>query len=106
MNRLYSKFRGVFGGAALSLIAIAMLGAGCAKEAVPPPAGDEQPTVFMFELNVATPSDLPQCKKGMGGTTAFVRMPASLWSCNAETWTEVHCAKMTAGAVAYSSTTQ
>src|SRR4029079_12442956 len=108
MNRLYSRFRGVFGfGVAVSLTALALLGAGCAKEAIPAAAAaEEDPAVFTFELTVSTPKDLPLCRKSMSGTTAFVKDPPSLWSCSYEEWTEIHCSKMKAGAVAYSSTTK
>ena len=107
MNRLYSRLWGVFGfGVVLSLLALAVLGIGCAKEAVPSPAPEEQPAVFMFALTVATPKDLPDCTKGKGGTTAFVQNPGSLWQCNAERWTQIPCANLIAGAVAYSSTTK
>src|SRR3954447_25239377 len=103
MNRLYLRFLGVFG---IGFVAMMVMGAGCAKEALPTAAAEEQPAVFTFELTVGTSKDLPECKKGMSGTTAFVRDPASLWQCNAERWTQIPCLKLAAGAVAYSSTTK
>ena len=104
-----SRLRGSFAGGAISLLAIASFGYGCAPEAAPSSASasDPQPEVLTFDLTVANKSSLPSCTHGSAGTTAFVQSPAGLWKCFQLAWTEIPCSKMsTAGAVAYSSATK
>lgn len=87
----------------LSLLAIAVVGAGCVKEATPAAAAQQEPEVYSFDLTVSGHGNLPRCTGANSGTTAFVQKPAGLWSCQRGDWIPIPCLKVAAGAVAYSS---
>ncbi len=90
------------------LYILAILAVGCKSSDSSPPPTNAAPESEIYSVTVtaATSSALPKCTSALAGTTAYVRSPPGLWSCQGSSWISIPCTKVLAGAVAYASATQ
>ena len=70
--------------------------------------GDAPGKTESYSISLVAPTlkSLPKCAPPLLGTTAYVRAPASLYSCQAGIWIPILCNDLLGGAVAYASDTQ
>src|SRR4051794_16684649 len=59
------------------------------------------PELYSVAVTVSSVSRLPSCTVALGGTTAQVLSPLTLWTCFGGSWAQVPCTRIQGGAVAY-----
>jgi alpha-tubulin suppressor-like RCC1 family protein len=97
------RFGGSFRWLACVAAAVSVTGCGVEKPTGGASSGPPPMDVGSIGLTVKVPGALPKCTSLLGGTTAFVQSPTSLYTCVANTWLPVPCTTLFAGAVAYGS---